>query len=623
MKRYWPIIILILFITCKRNKAPDTPVTPFGPSVGYQYGEYNFSTKTTDPNGDDIAYQFYWGDGDSSEWSDFMRSGDSIIMSKSWSTANSYTIKARAMDTKGKISSWSNGHLITIRQNLLPNIPSMPSGPLSARIDALCSFSTSTTDPDNDSIAYQFDWGDGTFSNWSNFILGGVTCTMSHHWSSEGTYLVKARAKDIKGAVTNWSNAHAITISNALIWTRIFGSDDDDIGFLGQPTSDGGYIIVGTTSSYGSSDIWLIKTDSLGLEQWNKTFGGTGDDYGYSMQQTSDGGYIIIGTTESYGAGGSDIWLIKTDSLGNEQWQKTFGGTSDDFGKSVQQTPDGGYILVGSIETGGTNGIDVLLIKTNSLGTMQWNKNFHKNEEDYGEEVKRTIDGGYIIVGWTYFWDAENIDVWLIKTDANGNMQWNKTFNNADEDYGFSVQQTTDGGYIITGATYSYDLDNIDVWLIKTSTTGSRQWDKTFHKNDEDCGYSVQQTTDGGYIITGYTFSDNADVWLIKTNSTGTMQWNKTIGGVDDDFGYSVRQTADAGYIITGATDSYGTGYLDVLLIKTDRAGNFVLPNAKYRRNESKPIVSLKLTKSRFSIPRQLPSLQHDLQRTKLNPKNN
>ncbi|MCX7784699.1 MAG: PKD domain-containing protein [candidate division WOR-3 bacterium] len=607
MRRYWLNIllgILILIISCKRNKAPNTPATPSGPSIGYQYGEYSFSTRTTDPNGDDIAYQFYWDDGDSSNWSDFIPSGDSIIMTNSWASAKSYTIKVRAKDTKEKVSSWSNGHQITIRPNALPNIPSVPSGPLSARIGTICNFSTSTIDSDNDSVAYQFDWGDGTYSNWSNFISSGTICTMSYRWSSEGNYSVRARAKDIKGAITNWSNPHTINISNVLIWSRTFGLDDDDIGFSVQPTSDGGYIIVGATATYGSSDVWLIKTDSMGIEQWNRIFGGTSDDYGYSVQQTADRGYIITGTTESFGAGGADIWLIKTDSLGNEQWRKTFGGTSDDYGASVQQTPDGGYILTGSITTGGANGTDVLLIKTNSTGNMQWNKNFHKNEEDYGMEVKRTADNGYIIVGWTYFVDNDNIDVWLIKTDVSGNMQWNKTFDKADEDYGYSVQQTTDGGYIITGYTYSYDLENIDFWLIKTTSSGSRQWDKTFNKTDEDYGYSVQQTSDGGYIITGFTNSADANVWLIKTNSTGIMQWEKIIGGTDDDFGYSVRQSPDGGYIITGATDSYGAGYLDVLLIKTDRAGNFVLPSALTKPTQSS-------SSKRLSIP------QHILKQTK------
>ncbi len=446
MKRYRSIAlllgVLILFITCKKNKAPNPPLSPSGPTIGYQYGSYNFSTTTTDPNGDDVSYQFYWGNGNTSAWSDFISSGISITMSKSWSKAKSYTIKARAMDIKGKVSAWSNEHQITIRANKLPNIPSVPSGPSSAKLGVVCNFRTSTTDPDDDSVAYQIDWGDGIYSNWSNFIVSGQTCTMSHSWTSEGIYLIKSRAKDIKNAITNWSNPHQIIVSNVLLWTKTFGASDDDIGYSVQPTVDGGYIMVGTIESYGAGglDIWLIKTDSLGAEQWYKTFGGQYDDYGYSVEQTADRGYIIIGTTESYGAGGSDIWLIKIDSSGNEQWRRTFGGTMDDYGKAVQQTPDGGYILTGSIETLGLNGIDLLLIKTNSVGTMQWSKNFNKNEEDYGEAVIRTSDGGYIIAGWTYFGDNDNIDVWLIKTDANGNMQWNRTYHKADEDYGFSVQ---------------------------------------------------------------------------------------------------------------------------------------------------------------------------------------
>ena len=260
----------------------------------------------------------------------------------------------------------------------------------------------------------------------------------------------------------------------------------------------------------------LIKTDSDGNEQWRKTFGGTYHDYGDSMQQTMDGGYIIAGYTRSYGAGKYgkyDIWLIKTDSGGNEQWNKTFGGNSSDMGHSVQQT----------------------------------------------------TDGGYVITGHTYSYEASS-DVWLIKTDSGGNEQWNKTFRGTDYDDARSVQQTSDGGYIITGYTMSYGAGGYDVWLIKTDSSGNEQWNKTFGGKYSDEGYSVQQTIDGGYIITGCTCYN--DVLLIKTDSDGNKQWSKTFGGTDRDWGNSVQQTIDGGYIIIGGTYSYGAGHLDVWLIK-------------------------------------------------------
>ena len=252
---------------------------------------------------------------------------------------------------------------------------------------------------------------------------------------------------------------------------------------------------------------------------WSKTFGGPGEEYGFSVQQTSEAGYIIAGYTDSYGAGGRDAWLIKTDSSGDLSWNKTFGGSGTDRGSSVRQTSD----------------------------------------------------GGYIIAGYTYSYGAGSSDVWLIKADSSGNMAWNQTFGGSGRDYAYSVQQTTDGGYIITGYTNSYGADEGDVWLIKADSSGNAAWNQTFGGSEYDTAYSVQQTTDGGYIITGYTNSYGAgtsDVWLIKTDSSGNEMWNQTFGGSRADYGSSVQQTSDGGYIIAGWAHSYGAADCDVWLVK-------------------------------------------------------
>ena len=268
------------------------------------------------------------------------------------------------------------------------------------------------------------------------------------------------------------------------------------------------------------------KEKEIQQDMFVKTFGGDNYDFGYSVQQTTDGGYIITGTTLSFGNDDGDVWLIKTDSYGNEDWNNTFSGS----GYSVQQTTDGGYIITGNNGSG-----DVLLIKTDTEGNEEWNRTFGGPDDDEGISVQQTTDGGYIITGYTESFGNGGSDVWLIKTDSEGNEEWNQTFGGSGYDTGFSVQQITDGGYIITGFTFSFGNVNFIVWLIKTDTNGNEEWNQTLGGSSDDKGFSVQQTTDGGYIITGSTKSfgnGNDDVWLIKTNSEGNEEWNKTFNDI-------------------------------------------------------------------------------------------
>ena len=252
---------------------------------------------------------------------------------------------------------------------------------------------------------------------------------------------------------------------------NIWGTEYD-WGYSVQQTSDGGYIITGTTESFGNgnTDIYLLKTDGNGVEQWSKTFGGVSNDLGRSVKETTDGGYIITGITTSFGNGGDDVFLIKTDSNGNELWYKTFGGTNDGGGFSVQQTTEGGYIIAGSLSSGDD---DVYLIKTDDNGNKLWNNTFGGIDNDWGYSVHQTTDGGYIVTGGTSSFGNGNFDVYLIKTDDNGNKLWNRTFGGINNELGISVQQTNDGGYIITGRTESFGDGDDDVYLIKTDGNGN------------------------------------------------------------------------------------------------------------------------------------------------------
>jgi len=371
-------------------------------------------------------------------------------------------------------------------------------------------------------------------------------------------------------------------------WEKTFGGTGSDAGNSVQQTTDGGFIIAGYTSSFGngSPDVYLMKTDVNGDSLWAKTYGGADYDFGHSVQQTTDGGFIILGETYAMNAFSSrDVYLIKTDGNGVQQWDQNFDLLGNDVGYSIQQTTDGGYII-----TGGTSPpistlvySDVCLIKTDGNGVQQWVQTYGDTSSIfipgnlYGSQVQQTTDGGFIIVG-----GGGGVEtLYLIKTDGNGVQQWVQTFLGGTGALGRSVQQTTDGGFIIGGTKFSPPGGTItaDFYLIKTDVNGDSLWTVSYGGTGKDFGYSVQQTTDGGYITTGYKepFSgDYGNVYLIKTDGNGVQQWDQIFGGTgigDYSEGSQVQQTNDGGYIISGETSS-NVQSSDVYVIKTDGNGN-------------------------------------------------
>jgi hypothetical protein len=355
---------------------------------------------------------------------------------------------------------------------------------------------------------------------------------------------------------------------------RAYGGPNDEIGYSVQQTTDGGYIIVGSTTSFGSgaSDVYLVKTDSSGDTVWTRTYGGSNAEIGYSVQQTTDGGYIIAGNTLSFGSGGSDVYLVKTNSSGDTLWTRTFGSPYGEWGYSVQQTSDGGYIIAGAIYYGMGIG-DVYLVKTNSSGYTLWTKTYGGPSRNVFNSVQQTTDGGYIIAGWTYSFSSNTGQVYLVKTNSSGDTLWTRTYGGAKDETGSSVRQSSDGGYIIAGSTASFGSGLSDMYLVKTNSSGDTLWTRAYGGRSNDEGLSVQQTSDGGYIVSGSTVSFGSglsDMYLVKTNSLGDTLWTRTFGGANDEIGYSVQQTTDGGYIIVGSTRSSN---LDMYLVKTQTEG--------------------------------------------------
>lgn len=309
----------------------------------------------------------------------------------------------------------------------------------------------------------------------------------------------------------------------------------------------------------------MLKAQPVPATEWTKIFIGRGEAIGSSVQQTRDKGYIAAGWTWNPDTL-PDFYLVKTDSLGNLQWQKTLGSEAQDEAHSVQQTKDGGYILIGM--GGGIGSPKIYAIKTDSFGSLQWQKFFVKDSMGYGFSIRQTKDDGYIIGAWNQGMDSE--EIYIIKTDSLRNLQWDKSFKQShfhSTDF-IPVQQTSDGGYVIG-----------DRVIIKVDSLGNLQWRNRYVGQKLADALCVEQTRDGGFIATGAGSNENdstdpADVYLLKTDSIGNLQWKKTFGGSDLDFGYWVRQTSEGGYIICGQTRSYNQPHGETYIIKTDSLGN-------------------------------------------------
>jgi hypothetical protein len=380
----------------------------------------------------------------------------------------------------------------------------------------------------------------------------------------------------LSSSITTMVNAQISWV----LWTKTYGGTENDGALSLVQTSDGGYALVGYTRSFGAGedDFWLIKTDEEGNMQWNRTYGGTGSDIALSLIETSDRGYALVGYTDSFGAGSDDFWLVKTDSIGNMQWNQTYGGILGDYAFSLVETWDAGYTIAGYTRSYGAGRDDFWLINVDSFGNDVWNQTYGGLDDDGTIFLVHTSDGGYALAGMTesFGHGSDRDDFWLVKTDSSVNMEWNQTYGGRSNDYGFCLVETSDCGYAMDGATNSFGAGNFDSWLIKTDEAGNMQWNKTYGGTDVDGSTSLIQAADGGYVLAGSTKSFGAgedDFWLIKTDEEGNMQWNRTYGGKGSDIASSLIETSDGGYAIAGYTLSFGAGGYDFWLVKTNEQG--------------------------------------------------
>jgi hypothetical protein len=310
-------------------------------------------------------------------------------------------------------------------------------------------------------------------------------------------------------------------------WTRTYGGIDTEYGYDIKETDDGGYVIIGSTRSFGNGgkDVYLVKIDSLGDPQWSRTYGGAGNDEGRAIIPTADRGFMICGSTDSYGAGYSDFYLIRTDSSGDTTWTRTFGGSGGEAGYGISRTADGGYVAVGSTGSFGEGYSSVYVVRVDSLGDSLWADAYGGSSADIGYAVTNCVDGGYLIAGGTASFGAGYTDAYLLKTDSLGIVEWQKAFGGAKDDRAYSICRSLDGGYLLTGTSESFGAGKLDIYMIKTTPSGDTLWTATFGGSNSDYGRMVFQEQGRNYILIGdsYSFSSGgSDVYVIKIRGETT-----------------------------------------------------------------------------------------------------
>ncbi|HPJ30346.1 MAG TPA: hypothetical protein PLZ42_03035 [Methanothrix sp.] len=361
-----------------------------------------------------------------------------------------------------------------------------------------------------------------------------------------------------------------------LEWERVLGGAADDGGLTLRKTGDSGLIVAGYTASRGAGgrDLWLIKTDPEGELEWERTFGGPGDEEGWTVLET-ESGYVVAGVAEAGAgspvAGGKDLFLVRTYSDGYERWRRSFGGAADDWGVSMVETEDG-FVIVGLTCSFGSGGSDGWILKTDSDGNEEWNLAIGGSKNDGLASILESEDG-YVVAGTTESYGAGGKDLWLARVDPDGNRIWEKTFGGEGDERGNQVLDAGDG-YLLVGVSDPAGSANRDLLLVKTDLEGEKIWEETIGSIGEEGGWSARTTSDGGYVILGYSNrSTDQNIWLVKVGEDGEEAWEETFGGWGRDLGRSIVSTEDGGWAMTGWTESEGSG-MDLWLGKTEGTGS-------------------------------------------------
>jgi hypothetical protein len=355
------------------------------------------------------------------------------------------------------------------------------------------------------------------------------------------------------------------------LWTRVYGGQYNESAFCIRPTSDGGYITTGYTYTFGPGgyDVYILKTDASGDTLWTRAVGGSGGDYGNSVVETFDGGYVVAGRSESTGPGSSGAFLTKVTASGDSLWSSSFGGAGYDHLNFIDETSDSGLIVTGRSTSFGAGDEDLYLVKTNASGDTLWMRTYGGSGWDEGYCVHQTPDGGFVVVGYTDSFGGAGEDIWLLRTDAGGDTLWTKLYGGPIDVVARSVAVTSDQGFIVAGNTDQWG-GTADGVLVKTDSAGMVEWAKLYGWDSDQYFHSVASTSDGGYIAAGYGWTGGDgwyDAYVVKTDASGAVEWENTYGGAQDEHAQFVTESQDGGYVVCGDTRSYGAGAGDVYIL--------------------------------------------------------
>jgi hypothetical protein len=358
-----------------------------------------------------------------------------------------------------------------------------------------------------------------------------------------------------------------------------YGSKDYEVANAVQQTVDGGFVVLGYTVGDGAEILhWVLKLDADGDITWQKLFDGYYSSYRTNaIQQTDDGGYVVAGSAWSpLGAGDKDAWVLKLDAAGCVVWQRMYGGVQSDTATTIRQTGDGRYVVAGETSSFGAGWQDAWLLKLDAEGNVIWEKTYGETFQDGARAILLAADGGYVVAGYAQPTANSSQRAWVFKLDASGNVAWHKTYGGLHDYSAFDIQQASDGGYVVAGETEDLGAGGDDAWIIRLNASGDIVWQKTCGGQEHDRATAIQPVDDGGYLVTGSTWSFGAgydDFWLLKFDVDGKVTWQRTFGGGEWDRAYALQQTDEGSIVIVGQAESFASGQSNAWLLKLDSSG--------------------------------------------------